>query len=313
MPAPDTDELNEFIDDILSSKLQVLRNARAKRGIRRRTILAIMGFLFIPATAIVTWAVGVDGWTGQFDPAALLWVPAMMIAIFAALYFPLRWAFTGAKLPFEYKPDMVVPLIHFIDPRLKSQPRKSPKDLVEACPIFDEPVDDLRYQDYFGGELRDMELHLSILEFGDRQGFFAAAKLPRQISGTHLAFAHLEPSSVGQDLPLDLQEQDRQERCRELRFRSTDAEAARELLDAPILKRICGLFDAFQTGETTPVALSLSGDQFSLFAEKPKHLDRPKGLTSITDTSHLHELGDQLSRIVDLAEALRDRFPSVVR
>ena len=309
MPVPTDEELDEFIEEALAAKLEAIDKVQGRIWRRKRNVLTLLLVFFVPATFAATMWYGTDGAGANFEFASAWAVPFAMIGIFAALYAGIRWRYMTDEIPFEYEPDVVAPLIYFLDPRLGYRPREgvSISD-VEDSQMAPAPIDELQCGAFFEGTIRTIDLRLGEVEAKNRErgglrkkvtfqfdGIFLVAEYKGEVDG-HTVIASSADSRAGSEL--EVIDGGKEKAIDDLHIFSSAPEATRELLGPAIIERIAEL--------PRPLFLSMAKNRLILAYEGPDYFEQPRS-HAITDTSHLHRVGRQLSAAIDLVEALEMR------
>lgn len=185
MAAPSNDELDEFIEEALAEKLAVIHKIRRRMRGKSRILGFILVVIGLPTTCFVSHWYGADG--GSFDPTAA-WIPLAMIAGWVGLFFFVRSRYISEEIPFEYHTDVVLPLVHFVDPRLSHYTEKTlPADDLEDCPLIAGAIEKFEGGDFFEGELSGFEVRFGDVEVAtDReplQGLLFVAEFPDELDG----------------------------------------------------------------------------------------------------------------------------------
>lgn len=329
MPVPTTDELQGFIDDPMAAKLETLDETVRRQRFRHRTVLAVLAIVFVPATAIITLVTGTDRLAQTFDFDALLTVPPAMFLIAAAIYGFVRYRFLSFDIPFEYKPDMVAPVVHYIDPRLRYRPDDEvPAEDFLKSGLAQTSVDAYGGEQTYRGSLRSIDLRFGALRARstagsggrrrpvlDFDGLFLVADLPREFEGYTIVIASDDEEPAfswdPQRHPKDLTAVDDTDLSDHFDVYSTAPEAARLLLSPEVLVRIEDLrhVAAAKRGDdagpkTTPsLAFVFCDRRFYLARHRPAYFDRPPDLDP-RDPAHLHQIGEELRIAIDLVECL---------
>lgn len=176
MAPPSSDELDEFIEDPLADKLAVIRKIRARMRSRSRVLAVIVAVFGLPTTVAVTQ------WYAT-DTASMVWIPAATVIGWIAVYAGIWYRHIAEEIPFEYRDDIVVPLVHFVDPRLKyhTDGEISEAELV-ASAFFGEEIAECAGEDLFEGQIGSIEVRFADVEVtgSDRnfEGLFFIAGFP---------------------------------------------------------------------------------------------------------------------------------------
>ncbi len=307
MPVPTDEELQEFIEDALSAKLDVIDKAQRRFERRRRNVLTVLTVFFIPATIAATLWFGTDGAGANFEFSSAWGVPLAMIAIFAAVYAGIRVRFLPYEIPFEYEPDVIAPLISYLDPRLGYRPKNrfSPSQL-ESSELFGASVCALDCGAYFEGKIRSIglcfgEVKATIEKRSEQggsansqfEGLFLVAEYEGKFDGRAVVVASRGREIWNVDVGLEPIDFDGEQWADKLDIYGSSSEAARALLRTPVGERIARV--------EAPFFFAVMDDRLLLAQQMPRYFQRPPDLP-ITDTAHLHRVGRQLSAVIDLVE-----------
>ena len=328
MPVPTIDELTDFIEDPLRAKLNANRKIRRKNRRKNALLMAVVVLIFLPV------AIGATIWHGSYGNeflggATSSTVPILLALVFAFLYMPLRLRYSSEEIPFEYTPDVVAPLIHFIDPRLSySSDRGIEGDEFAQAGVLDERVEGFDSRHLFAGRLRDVELRLAYVEArakgkgvfrrqgGEKfRGLFAVARfaenvgaatvvIPRRTSPSSdpLEFGHTVVAS--QDEGLDSVQLGDHEFDSRFELRSTGEGVLSRWFTEPVVERLVALHDAFcddQTSPAPPFVLLACDDRLYFACRQEDYFERSAPRHSL-DTTHLHRRGRQIRALVDVVE-----------
>lgn len=326
MPVPTTDELQEFIDDALCAKLKANRKIRSANRRRNTLIMALVLIVFLPVTIGVTIWIEDNALTDLLGESSAVSVPVIFALLFAFLYMPIRLRYSSEEIPFEYTPDIVAPLVHFIDPRLTYCKDGG----VEAAQVADiglgpSNIGAFRTRHLFEGTVSKATLqfcHVEIRQHQSRwfqsastcdfQGLFFDARLAEEFPGTTIIeprrsrdfdgglatdldddrLESVELEHVGIDLP------------RRFVIRSTHPERVGDRLSCAIGERIDVLYERFADEHKTqsaPFVIILTDSRLVFAHRCETYFDRDLDRFSL-DTTHLRRLGRQLCALVDLAE-----------
>lgn len=319
MPVPSAEELQEFIDDPLAAKLAAIDKVRRRLQRRNRTLLGVLAVIFVPATCVLTLWVGTDGAGANFQFwEGVVAVPAMAVA-YAAVYALMRWRYLDEEIPFEYEPDVVAPLIYYLDPRLKYRvnDRFSRREFVDSA-IAQTPIDHFESGPYFSGDIRSLQVQLGAVEAkaeGRRglfkevtfcfEGLFVVVDYPERFDGFTIAVSTDEewnPEHSDDDLEGVEVESDSFGKRFDV-YASAPEEAKKHLTPA-VAERLEGAWEAFgKEGSPPSLIVVLAGHRLFFAHRCPDYFERSDAM-AITDTGHLHRIGGQLSAVIDLVEVV---------
>lgn len=315
MPVPTDEEIDEFIEDALADKLGTLQRVRDRRERKIRTGTVALLFIFIPATFVATAVIGWDSGYGRFDFQALLIVPIVMAAIFGILYFALRQWFYWVDLPFRYKPDILAPLVHFIDPQIRYREEGGlSRDEVIESRFMGDDIQNFESRDFFRGRLRSGKLDVADISatsaasegIDEFHGLFVAARVPVEFDGLTVITARL-PEGRGTFKPREINDEVRDievDGLEEVRISSTAPEIAEILRNPAIIDRLARLRRIIADRGDDDFYLGLTGDRFFFALCDPDYFDRPNSVP-LVDTTHLHRVGRELCAVIDLIEHLQ--------
>lgn len=323
MPVPTLDELADFIEDPLRAKLEANQKIRRKNRRRNAIIMAVVCLLFLPA------AIGATIWHGSYGNeflggASSVSIPIVLALVFAFLYMPIRLRYSSEEIPFEYPPDVVAPVVQFIDPRLTYGEEKGVEanDIVEGGVLSATP-DRFVSSHLFEGSLRSARLRLAYVEaqttskkmlrrvVGDEFcGLFAAARFDEEFAGTTVVAPRrgddTVPGEEFQTVEVDIGEFEERFQCR-----STAAETWAELISTPLAERITALDEAFSAKDSDDEPrwkIVFRGDRLFFAHPEQDYFDRAAPRFSV-DTAHLHRVGRQIRAVVDLVEFVEAARP----
>lgn len=322
MPVPSPEELAEFIDDPLAHKLASQARIYWRKKRRNRNLLTVLFVIFIPATCATTLWFGTDGAGANFEPMAAAGVPFAMALLFGVVYAALWVRLVAEELPFEYEPDMVAPVVHYIDPRIAYRPKNGlAQSDFEKSQFIPEEVGEFSSRRCFDGSIRSLKLRFGQLEASSARrrgwrkkpdfsfrGLFAVAQFERGFPG----YTAIYPTGDQQWTWWDPAVAPDGAQALELNLSglaaiSTDPEAASELLTPPVVERLNTLQEAFSddasTTESPAFCLVLSNDGCFFAHPHRAYFERPASL-AIKDTAHLHRVGRQISALVGVIERL---------
>ena len=324
MPVPTEDELREFIEDPLRAKLEANRSIRRRQSRRTRIFTTTYLLLSLTVTCAVTMALGIGADDGFW---ATYWGSFALVGGWIGLYVLIWHRHIAEELPFDYRDEVVAPVVHYLDPRLDYRPGGvfSAGDLEEAG-LFDE-VDDLRGGEGFSGTVGGIELRFGAVvvpgsrwppwAMSDRfRGLVAVADYPIDVDGEVLLVARPGDREAGEHPAVDgwVPVGDAAgEVSEESAFGGdfeiwTDRHANFEALSHPeIVDRLRELrrqsVDDGEAHSTPPVALLMRDATLYIAIPADDFFDASPSCDDV-DTTHLHRVGHQLRLVIDIVESL---------
>lgn len=319
LPAPE--QLSDFVDGPLKSKLDANCEVRASRRRRTQLFTAVYLIIAVPITAAATGAMGLgtdDGlWTTYRGAFAL-------VAGWIVLYAVLWKRYVSRQIPFEYVEDVVTPLIHYINPRLDvRRDEKFRASELERLPLFFDRIDEVASGPLFTGSAGGVKLKFGSVRFdaaagdseayGSFEGLVLSAELNRKFEGctvisphradTDLAGLGVEDSALK---PVELQWESAREHLQVL---STAPDCTEQWLSRPVADALVDICE--QVGESSShhpnwpstFAVAVSGTTVAAVRPADAYFQRSAS-TEPTDTSHLHRVGAESYAFMSLVYRL---------
>ncbi len=280
MSLPSAQELRDFIDDPLKSKLDANQKIRNKQRRRTRIFAAVYLVVSLPITCAVTAGLGIGADDGFWST---YWGTVALIGGWIALYIILWFRHFKEEMPFEYGPDIAVPLIRYLDPRITGPSGECDTGRLEKSCLFLGAIERCETRAWFRATIGSMDLC-----FGDVD-----------LRGEDWAFEGLVfVAEFDEDLDDHrvLTAADNADDDFEERYGESVASAIEDVFE---------VFDGSRgDDEDAPFRALVSGPYVAAFERGTSIIER-SGHSRIGDTDHLHRIGERLRALLGVAHALR--------
>lgn len=317
MSVPTDEELREFIEDPLASKLKANRSIRNKKRRRGRLMTVVFLIIALPITCAITVALGMgvdDGFWATYRPAVFLVIGWVFL-------YRLIWKnYVYEEPPFEYRHDVSTVMVHYIDPRIHHRPEEGfePEDLRDLLGGHAE-FDDLHTEEYFTGNPAGAAVSLGEVDFaatdGDGNtlgacGLAAIWELPEPPTPVTVAVRR-GCDGLGPDddslQPVNLEDASFP---KHIDVVATDSQQAKRRMTSQLVEYIRQFDELLVQHADEPsdwpaeFLIVIRDRRLSLFRPADSYFEQSGSLPS-TDTAHLHWIGTELCAVMELVSVTR--------